>query len=219
MPRRLDIEVLDLGGEGGVAGLLEGADAMRLQPVRCPDPAPRARRRRPPGQRPGRSVRRLPRRLRARQREDLRHRLRRQRRLAWLARLVAQQAVHPGFSEPLRSILRFATDLRPALRYFAAVGKRMRAEKTARMNFIRALGSLRATVNACSTQMQDALRVFLPHVRAEPSRYLKSSFPMSRVQRSLFLFCRRPVWKSGVLSALGRHSLDYLLRGSSASTP
>ena len=70
--------------------------------VRLPDPLHRAQGDTDrPGDGAAGPVRGFARRFRARQCEDLRHRLRRQRRLARLARLVAQQAVHPRFREPL----------------------------------------------------------------------------------------------------------------------
>src|SRR5512132_3813093 len=53
-------DVLDLLGEGRVVGALEGADAVRLQPVRFPDPLHCAGRRQPSGRPRGRSNGSLP---------------------------------------------------------------------------------------------------------------------------------------------------------------
>lgn len=114
VPRRIEIQpddILDLGGESGIGRLLEGADAVRLQPVCRPDPLHRPQRDADrPGRGASRPVRRLARRLGARQRQDLRHRPSRQRRLAGRPRLVAQQALDTRFREPLLP----APDRRPA---------------------------------------------------------------------------------------------------------
>ena len=91
-----------LAANVGVVGALEGADAVRLQAVRLPDPLHRAQARcRRPGHRPAGPMGRLAGRLGAGQRDHPVHGGVGQRRLARLAGRVAQQAVDPGFGEAL----------------------------------------------------------------------------------------------------------------------
>ena len=88
-------DVAQLVGERRIAGALEGSNAVGLQAVRPPDPLHRAE---PDTDRPPAApMGCLARRLGAGQRHHPFHRLARQRRLAGNARLLAQQAVHPGF--------------------------------------------------------------------------------------------------------------------------
>ena len=85
-------DILDLGGEGGIARALERAQAVRLEAVSVPDPLHGAQR--DPdsaGHGPAGPVRDLARRLRAGQRQHLGHRLGRMGRRAGRTRLVAQQ--------------------------------------------------------------------------------------------------------------------------------
>jgi len=99
MGRRIDIEPDDvgkLGGEAGITRALEGAQAVRLQFVRPPDALHRAQRE--PyrlGHRAARPMRRLMRRFGAGQRHQLGRLSGRDRRLARLAGLVAQQTFNP----------------------------------------------------------------------------------------------------------------------------
>src|SRR5438270_4646793 len=84
----------ELGGKAGVARAFEGAQAMRLQFVRPPDALHRTQLDADRlGYRPASPMGRLVRRLGAGQRHHLRRDFRRDRRLAWLARLVAQQTL------------------------------------------------------------------------------------------------------------------------------
>ena len=93
---------VELVGELRVARPLEGAHPVRLQFVRLPDALHRAQRDADGlGHRPAGPMRRLVRRVGAGQRHHARHRLGRDRRLAGLARLVAQQTVHALFGEAL----------------------------------------------------------------------------------------------------------------------
>ena len=103
MGRRVHVEaddVLDLRGEGGVVGLLEGADAVGLEAMGVPEALYRAKRNadrlghRPPG-----PMGRFAGRFRARQRQYLGHRFHRQRRLARSAGLVPEQTRHPRLGE------------------------------------------------------------------------------------------------------------------------
>jgi hypothetical protein len=101
MGRRVHVEadnVLDLLGEGGAVGLLEGA--VGLEAMGVPEALSRAKRnagrlgRRPPG-----PVGRFAGRFRARRRQYPGHRFHRQRRLARPAGLVPEQTLHPRFGE------------------------------------------------------------------------------------------------------------------------
>jgi hypothetical protein len=105
MGRRVDVEpdnVGQLGGKAGIARTLEGAQPVRLQFVLAPDalhrPHGNADRL---GHRPAGPVGRLVRRLGARQRHHPRRGFRRDRRLAGLAGLVAQQTFDPAFGKAL----------------------------------------------------------------------------------------------------------------------
>ena len=89
--------VRELGGELGVAAALEGADAMRLQLVGCPDPLHRPQRQAGDlRHHPPRPVARLPRRLGAGQHHHALHLGLGCRRLVRLSGLVAQQPVDAG---------------------------------------------------------------------------------------------------------------------------
>ena len=88
--------ILDFFDEGGIVGLLEGAQAVRLKAVRLPDALHRAQADADRlGHRPSGPMRGVSGRLGARQRQHLRHGLCRQGRLAGLACLVPQKAIHP----------------------------------------------------------------------------------------------------------------------------
>ena len=105
MGRRIDIEPDDvgqLGGKLGVARALEGAQSVRLQFVRPPDALHRAQRdAHRLGHRPAGPMGRLGRRCAAGQRHHPRRDFRRQRRLAGLAGLVAQQPFHASLGKAL----------------------------------------------------------------------------------------------------------------------
>ncbi len=96
MGRRVHVEaddVLDLVGEGGIIGALEGPDAVRLEAVSLPDPLHRAQAQAHGlGHRPAGPVSGRARRLGAGQREHLGHHRCRHGRLAGRAGLVAQQS-------------------------------------------------------------------------------------------------------------------------------
>ena len=103
MGGRIDIEPDNVGRasrQSRVAGALEGAQPVRLQPVRPPDALHRAQR---DADRLGHGaagpVRGLVRRFGARQRHHPRRGFRRDRRLARLAGLVAQQPLDPRFGK------------------------------------------------------------------------------------------------------------------------
>ena len=105
MGRRIDIEpddVGELGGKAGIARALEGAQPVRLQFVRPPDALHRTHRDADGlGHRPAGPVGRLVRRLGARQCHHPRRGFRRDRRLAGLAGLVAQQTLDPALGKAL----------------------------------------------------------------------------------------------------------------------
>ena len=104
-----------LATNSGIRGALEGADAVRLQPVRGPDPLHGAQGESDRlGHRPAGPVGRFARRLGAGQRHHPAHAGLRDRRLARLAGLVAQQPVHAGLGVALLPAPdRRAADLRP----------------------------------------------------------------------------------------------------------
>ena len=90
--------VLDFFDEGGIVGLLEGAQAVRLKPMSLPDALDRTQADAGSlGDRPSGPMRGVSGWLGARQRQHFRDSLCRQARLAWLARLIAQKAIHPLF--------------------------------------------------------------------------------------------------------------------------
>ena len=105
MDRRVHVEaddIFDLFGEGRVVGRLEGADPVGLKMVRLPDALHRAQADAGRlGDHAARPMGGLSGRLAARQRQDFGHRRRRQRFLAGLARLVAQQPVDTLLGEAL----------------------------------------------------------------------------------------------------------------------
>jgi hypothetical protein len=105
MGRRIEIEPDDVGELGGKAGIpraLEGAQPVRLKFVRPPDALHRADRDADRfGHRPAGPVGRLVRRRGACQCHHPRRGFRRDRRLAGLAGLVAQQTLHPALGEAL----------------------------------------------------------------------------------------------------------------------
>ena len=87
-------DVLDLLGEGGVLGALEGAPPVRLQLVRLPDALDGAERQvHRLGHGPAGPVSDLARRLGAGERQHLGHHRRRRRRLAGFAAALAQEPV------------------------------------------------------------------------------------------------------------------------------
>ena len=88
-------DILYFLGKSGISGQLEGAQAMQLKTMRVPDAlhGPQTDTNRLCDRASG-PVRGVARRFRARQRQHLRHGFQRQRRLARLARLVAQQPIH-----------------------------------------------------------------------------------------------------------------------------
>ena len=93
---------VSLAANAGIARTLEAADTMRLKPVRRPDTLHRSERNTGSfSHRPTGPVRRLMRRIGTGQRHHARDRLCSDRRLAGLARLVAQQAVDACFGETL----------------------------------------------------------------------------------------------------------------------
>src|SRR6516164_204874 len=106
MGRRIDIEPDDVGQLGGktwIARALEGAQPVRLQLVRPPDALDRTQRNADGfGHRPAGPVGRLVRRLGAGQRHHPGRGYCRQRRLARLAGLVAQQTVNPALGKALQ---------------------------------------------------------------------------------------------------------------------
>jgi len=90
--------VLDFFHEGGIVGLLEGAQAMGLKAMRFPDALDRTQADADGlGDRPSSPMRGVAGRLGARQRQHFRDGLCRQGSLAGLARLIAQKAIHPLF--------------------------------------------------------------------------------------------------------------------------
>jgi hypothetical protein len=105
MRRRIDIETDDvgeLGREGRIARPLEGAQPMRLQLMRPPNALHRAQRQAHRlGHRAAGPMGRLARRLGAGQRHHLGRLVGRDRGLAGLAGVVAQQTLDPGFGEAL----------------------------------------------------------------------------------------------------------------------
>jgi len=105
MGRRIDIEaddISELGGKARVARALEGAQPVRLQLVRPPDALHRTYRDADRfGHRPAGPMGRLVRRFGARQGHHPRRRFRRDRRLAGLAGLVAQQTLDPALGKAL----------------------------------------------------------------------------------------------------------------------
>ncbi len=102
---RRDVQADDVDqllGKLRVARALEAAHPVRLQPVRLPNALHGAQRdARGPGHRPAGPVRRLARRRAAGQRDNAGHRRGRDRWLAGLAGLVAQQAVNASLGEAL----------------------------------------------------------------------------------------------------------------------
>ena len=114
MRRRIDIEADDVGqlvGEVRIARALEGADPVRLELVRLPDALHRAQRDADGlGHRAAGPVRRLVAAARRRSAPPRAPPSRRERRLAGLAGLVAQQPVHARLGEALLP----APDRRPA---------------------------------------------------------------------------------------------------------
>jgi hypothetical protein len=101
---RVDIEaddVLELGGKLGIARALEGADAVRLEVVRSPDPLHRAQRDTGvSGHRPAGPVRGFAGRFGAGERHHPLHGLIAQGRFAGLAGGITEQALHASFDEP-----------------------------------------------------------------------------------------------------------------------
>ena len=108
--------ILDLLGEGGVLGALEGAQPVGLQVVRLPDALHGGKRQVGGlGHGPAGPVRHLARRFGAGQRHDLGHPRQGHRRLARLAASVAQQPLDPAFGVmPLPAPYRWTADFRPA---------------------------------------------------------------------------------------------------------
>ena len=95
-------DIFDLFSEGRVGGRLEGADPVGLKTVRLPDALHRAQADAYRlGDHAARPMSGLSGRLAARQRQDFGHGRRRQRLLAGLARLVAQQPVDTLLGEAL----------------------------------------------------------------------------------------------------------------------
>jgi hypothetical protein len=105
MGRRIDIKpdnVGQLGGKAGIARALEGAQAVRLQFVRPPDALYRTQRDAAGlGHRPAGPMGCLVQRFGAGQRHHPRRDFRRDRRLAGLAGLVAQQTLDPALGKAL----------------------------------------------------------------------------------------------------------------------
>ena len=95
-------DILDFGGEGGIVGLLEGAEAVRLKTVSRPEPLYGAQAdANGLGHHAAGPMGGFTRRFGAGQGENLGDDLQRQGRFAGLARLVAQQTVHPLLGEAL----------------------------------------------------------------------------------------------------------------------
>ncbi len=109
-------DVLDLHGESGIVGLLDGADAMGLETTYRPDALYGAKRDADDSDdHAARPMRGFSGSFAARQGDNLGDRLRREGRIAGLTSFVAQQAVYPFLGEALLPApYRWAVGARPA---------------------------------------------------------------------------------------------------------